>query len=318
MSFTPINSGDHVSSTLETAIEEFKVALNERESILGKSVTGGWSSDASIAIRAKETLTDIRSAIPALLTASSGGLCFRKSDLTRYADIDDFLSDAGYPDGWIETEGLAISERGIWTQLYDVFAALINVTKMELSGGAGSYSTFTRTGSLSASNESAWDSAVADTPGSTSSPYLWWAGAFGYQWNFRGPSVQVTVNTSGYNESLCDSIVTARTACDIQSGGSYFGSNIINISVQGGEATFDINLNGDNDGRAEFDIGVDLEYGIDLIVEYEITTSEPASAPATPAADHDALWSFVLQATSADEPFLFCFIFDITPALTYG
>ena len=315
MSFTPINSGDHVSSTLETSIEEFKVALNEREAALEITQTTGWSASAHILTRALDCLSTIRSSISDLIAEQTAGTFVRSSDYTVFSDIDDLLDDAGYSSGWIATAGMSISTRSPWIQLQDVFAALIIVRKKKTASSSSDsglrYATYPN-------NETAWDAAKADTPVDTYQVHNYWAGWTSYIWQLGGPVKTLTYDTSGWNGSILGSFHSALHKYQIRSNGP--GTAQFTASIMGGEQTFVVKEDGSNDGVFSTAVVGGFSFGVDYQIDSTIDTVEPGAAPMTPYSPVSAvLLSFGLSQTSAlayNAPVEFRF--DITSILTYG
>ena len=319
MAFTTINIGDAVSETLGQVLLELKTALNEREAAFSITVSSTWDTSGRIEVMASYYIETLRTKI-ALLLAEHDDTAFMKADgLTQYADEDDLLDEAGYPSGWIDMAGSAISDRDIWIQFQDVFSVLKKIRKIK--SGSGEFSVIqVRPSSGSGTDEAQWDEAVAGTYAtyvSESAQSVKWKNATYplVAWTLYGPQ-EHTYDTSGWPEEL-GTLEYARHAYYIDAIPNGDTSGQMDVSLNSGEETITVEMDESADGAGEIDLVEGFVFGSDYTATAE--SVDPANQPYSKLAGKEPRFFFNANGTgSGDKNVPVTFLFDITSAMTYG
>lgn len=372
MSWTAINSGDALPAAYNTAITEMFTAINQRRGAIGLSnasasgqgprgdylgTTGNW----------RENVNTLRAQCGTLITPIVGGTyagnCYVKSDYTTWADTAALLTTAGHSGVWIdltaESNIRVESFDLVLEQIQDVLAELIyyrfNVTTVFSSAfpsgsgerlGQDNTGVYPATGAqITAANESAWDSAKADTVASPPNfdmenpdwtfPYAIWdnytptamlcwvtTGALinpagpdplaEYQWWILfGPEVRVTINLTGTRGACIKAKMQFLHEYNADVGIDTFNSC-------GGAAVADDFGNSwsvaGSDSSA-YDIYSNVTVNSSNVFDYSITTSEAASAPITVTTRNEET---VVGFMAFYYPYETYFYFNISSYLTYG
>lgn len=317
MAFTALNVGDQISPNLDQILIELKTALNERQASLRITQTGGWSTSEEIITRAGSYITILRTAITDLIVPHAVsvdyGVFVSPTTHTLFADDDDLLDYAGYPGGWIDTAGLPVSDASIWAQFQDVFSSL---KKLGLRpGGFGGSQFFDYRSAYNASNEVAWDNAVADSPSgiTVGVPMQWLVRRVHvdnkYEWLIYGPTKESEYDTAGWDQLLLGAFDRERRLYTIYGEGT--GSAQITFSIDGCSSTFVAKEDGTNNAvDAVAYITSGFTFGANYVVTNRIDTAEPASAPMITAIGSEAKLTFALGE--------FRIIFDVSSTLSYG
>lgn len=318
MSFTAINTGDFCPDTIVNAILELGSALYERELALGLSPSSLGSFEVHIPTRCVEFISDIRPAIENLIADGhdEDAKFLKTADYSEYVDADDLLDEAGYPSGWISTTDYAVSDPAIWNQLFAVFGELYKHRRVI---SPDSPSVPQRTGS-EAVYEDAWDEAVAATPGTlTAFPSLKWhsllVGPSTRVWELNGPVYDLSFPTGGIVAAQVGVFDECTIEYCISSSRTASQDSVITVVLMSGAVSKTINPSGANDETGGSIVRTTgFTFGIDYVVDAEITTTEPSSAP-WPQYANAFFW---LSGNSGSAPGDIEFRFDITSILTYG